>query len=150
MSLEDFNKIQQEDNIVEEEKNETFIDEIDIENIEYYLSHFDELIENVKESHFNYMNAKLKHEFKHNSFQVSINWNEENALRESNGLPKVTNQNQRDSVIKLKLKHLYDEMKSYEHQYKMYDRIFNFISNNFELLCELYGVDKNAVKNVKK
>lgn len=138
MGLDDFKKIQEENNVEKDKNDKNLIEDINVEDIEYYLSHLDELLKLVKESHLKYVNAKLRYDFKKDDYQISINWNEENALRESNGLAKVTNQTQRDSVINLKLKPLQVTLKSCELEYKFYSKIFTFISNNFDLLCAMY------------
>ena len=135
MSLKDFDKI---DNSVK--KNSSKRDVVEIENnidmksIFYFLFNIDELLELVNGSYCDYINAKLTYDFKKDKLQTTTNWNEENALRESNNLPKVTNQDQRDAVIDLKLKDMYVDVKSLEMRYKWYNKIFNFIDKNFDLL----------------
>ena len=140
MGLDDFKKIQEKEN-VEDERDE-MIENIDIEDIEYYLSHLDELLKIVKDNHFKYVNAKLKYELKKDDLQVNTNWNDENTLRVANGLPKITNQDQRNAIINMKLKPLHKKMKSCEVEYKIYSKLFSFISNNFDLLCIMYGDDE--------
>lgn len=133
MGLDDFDKIKIGDN-VEKEKGNEFVDDFSVENVEYYLSHIDELITCVKDSYVRYINAKMKHDFKKSFYQTNINWTDENALRVSNDLPKVTTQDQRNSVIALKIKPLKIDKESCELEYKLYSKIFDFISKNFELL----------------
>lgn len=87
-------------------------------------------------SYVNYINAKMRYDFKKDDFQTSINWTDENALRVNNGLPKVTTQDQRNSVIRLKVKSLKIDKESCEMEYKMYNKIFDFINRNFELLSK--------------
>lgn len=144
MSLNDFDKISEED-IVDEKVDEKskdvkfVVDEAQmLEDIEYWLYNLDDLISSVKDSHYDYVNAKMRYEFKKNNLQINTNWTEENALRENNGLPKITAQGQRDAVIELKVKSLYVKMKDCEMKYKFYSKLFTFIGNNFELLCKLY------------
>lgn len=147
MSLKDFENIQ---NGKENEKKETkkiFIEQdISIETIKYYLTNIDELITLVEKYNREYANAKLDYELKKDEYQISINWNEENALRTTNDLPKITNQNQRDSVINLKLKNKHIKMKDLELKSKFYSKIFSFINNNYETLFNLYGIGKKSKK----
>lgn len=149
MGLNDFNKIS-ENNIEEQNsKMKIFVkDEAQmLEDFEYWVHNLDDLISYVKDSHYDYVNAKMKYEFKKNDLQINTNWTEENALRENNGLPKITAQGQRDAVIELKVKSLYVKMKDCEMKYKFYNRIFNFISNNFELLLNSYDGKENVEKD---
>lgn len=143
MSLEDFEKISNNEFVEKDNKSvKNMFSDFDFEKIEYYLSNMDELLNCLKQSYSDYVNAKAKLEFKKDKLQTSINWSKENALRESNGLPKVTTQTQRDSVINLKLKILNINKESYELKYKFYNKLFNFISNNFELLLKMYDLEE--------
>lgn len=136
MGLDDFDKIKIESDTDKKNSKKFVDDDLSLESIEYYLSHIDELIDCVMKSYVNYINAKMRYDFKKNNFQTSINWTDENALRVNNGLPKVTTQDQRNSVIELKVKSLKIDKESCEMEYKMYNKIFDFISKNFELLSK--------------
>ena len=145
MGLEDFDKIKKNENVENEKKvYENLIIPIDWNNINYYLHHMDELISIVEESYREYIDSKLKYEFKKSELQLSIRWDEENALRKANDLPKISNQTQKDALIELKIKNLKIHSKSYEHRYKFYKKIFDFISNNFELLLNFSKFDCNV------
>ena len=145
MGLKDFDKLEKVENETVEKKSKSKIlieDEIDLKEIEYYLTHIDELLGLVKSSHYEYVNTKLRYDFKKHNYQININWNEENALRKTNDLPKITNQDQRNAVIELKLKPLYIEMKELEMKYKYYEKIFKFVSKNYDLLYKSYENSK--------
>ena len=151
MGLEDFNKIQNSVKVENEIKdNKDIIKSIALEDIKYYLTHLDELVGKLNESYIAYVNSKYKYDFKKNDFQVNINWNEENNLRVANGLPKVTNQDQRNAIISLKLTPTYKKMKSCEVEYKLYKIIFDFISNNFTLLSENFKVMEINMEKVPR
>lgn len=146
MGLKDFDKLEnvENENVEKKDKSKILIkDEIKLEEIEYYLTHIDELIGLVKSSHYDYVNAKLKYDFRKHDYQTNINWNEENALRKTNDLPKISNQDQRNAVIELKLKPLHIKMKELEMKYKFYKKIFDFINHNYDLLCKSYEKSKN-------
>lgn len=148
MGLEDFKKIENVEGIENVNVEDLIgavdnIDCIDYKSIEYYLSHLDELLECLAKNYNNYISFKLRYEIKKDQYQVTTNWNEENALRESNGLPKITAQNQRDSVINLKLKNHHEKMKYFEMKYRFYSKLFDFISKNYEMLCDFYKNDEN-------
>lgn len=147
MGLDDFNKVSENLNKNGNKKSEEFFVEDSIrmlEDVEYWLYHLDELISYVKDCHYDYVNAKLRYEFKKNEYQMTIKWDEENALRKNNNLPKISNKEQREAFIELKSKPLQIDMKNCELKYKFYKKIFDFISNNFELLCELYPKSENV------
>jgi len=148
MGLNDFDKINVDNNIDEKSKSKIFVeDDVEmLEDVDYWLKHLDELLAHVKEEHYNYVNAKIKYDFKKNDLQVNTKWDEENALRKTNGLPKITAQDQRNAVIDLKLKNLYIKVKDCELKYKFYKNIFAFINNNFELLNEMYVNVENSDK----
>lgn len=135
MSLNDFGKL---NNKVVEEDKDKFVDDIEFEDFVYYIYHVDKLIDLVKESYIEYVEAKLRFEFKKSKLQTTINWSDENNLRVANGLPKCTNQDQKNASIDMKLKSMKNEMNNCEMKYKFYNKIFTFISNNFELLCDMY------------
>ena len=143
MSLKDFEKIDKGVEKVDDEslsKSDVLIKDIEFKDIEYYLSHLDELIKCVEESYNVYDNAKLVHDFKKDKLQLTVNWNEENALRVGNNLPKITNQDQRNSAINLKVKSLSVNMETCKIKYNFYKKLFEFISNNYGLLCKSYNV----------
>lgn len=138
MSLNDFNKLSEnfeKDN--SKEKKDKIVGDIEFDNFEYYVDHIDELIDLVKDSYNNYINSKLKYEFKKSYYQTTINWTDENNLRIANGFPKLTNQEQKNAAIDIKLKHLKNKMIDYEMKYKFFNKILTFIANNFELLYKL-------------
>ena len=147
MSIDDFNKI--DVNLSNREKDskksvDKFIkdtDDLNLQTIQYYMLNMDELIDCLNESYFDMVNSKLEHDFKMDKLQTTIDWGEENNLREVNNLPKVTTQKQRDSVINLKVKNMKIHMEACELKYKIYNKIFNFINNNFELLENYYLVN---------
>lgn len=136
MGLDDFDKIKVENDDGKKNSKNFIDDDLSLESIEYYLSHIDELINCVMESYVKYINAKMRYDFKKDYFQTNIHWSDENALRVNNGLPKVTTQDQRNSVIRLKVKSLKIDKESCEIEYKMYNKIFDFISRNFELISK--------------
>lgn len=146
MSLEDFEKIQNNVEVENIKDNKNLIESITLEDIEYYLIRLDKLVEKLNKSYVAYVNSKFNYDFKKDAYQVNINWNEENNLRVANGLPKVTNQDQRNAIINMKLKPLRKKMKSCEVEYKMYNKIFTFISENFTLLCELFHIKEEELK----
>ena len=142
MGLNDFDKLGV--NNSEEVDDDKLIEDIDFEDFAYYIQNIDELIDLVRKSYVEYINIKLKYEFKKSKLQTTINWNEENALRVNNGLPKCTNQDQKNASIDLKLKSLSVEKHNLEVKYKFYKQVFTFISNNYDLLQERYNVLKNS------
>lgn len=140
MGLDDFEKLGNVDENIEKgnsKKNKDFINNVvELQDIKYYLSNMDELIDNLKKSYYAYVNAKVMYEFKKNYYQTTINWNDENNLREIDGLPKLTNQTQKDAAVEVKLKNKYVSMKTFELEYKMYSKIFDFISKNYGFLVD--------------
>lgn len=140
MSIEDFDKINTNlDNDKKSKKVDDYIkNNMDLKSIQYYMNNMDELVSCLNKSYCDMINSKLKHDFKMDTLQTSIDWGEENILREANHLPKVTTQKQRDSVINLKVKDMKIHMEACEFKYKFYSKLFNFISKNFELLDEYY------------
>lgn len=137
MSIKDFEKLDKPvDNESSKKLKKELIENIEFEDINYYLAHMDELVNLYEQSYFEYTNAKLKYDLRKSDYQVSINWTKENDHRIANGLPKVTNQDQRNAVIDLKLKPLQVKLKFYEFKYNFFKKLFNFISDNFELLHE--------------
>ena len=148
MGLEDFDKIDMDEKISEtkDDTGKIIHLNVDIPTVEYYIHNFDELFNCLKESYEEYINAKIEHDLKKSKLQTNINWNEENALRESNNLPKVTNQDQRNAVIDLKMKNSRIKMENCKMKYKFYDELFNFTDKNYELLCEQYGSKENSEK----
>ena len=148
MSLKDFDKIEnvEEEKKDNDKKEKIFIEDVDLKTINHYLENLDELFEIVEKTYVEYVNAKLRYEFKKDKLQTTTNWNEENTLRQANNLPKITTQAQRDSVINLKVGTLQTKMKNCEVKYKFYNKIFGFINNNFELLSKLPKKDENSEK----
>ena len=142
MGLEDFNKIENVENDNDVKETDEFDITLNCKNVEYYVNNIDELIALVREYYNKYIEQKLKYEIKKDKYQVTINWTEENVLRESNGLSKVTNKEQREAVINLKVRKNYEKMKLYEMKYKFYNKLFDFISKNYTLLCEYFSDDE--------
>lgn len=142
MGLDDFNKLGV--NGSEKVDDSKLIEDISFEDFAFYIQNIDKLVDLVKESYVEYINSKLKYEFKKSKLQTTINWNEENTLRVNNGLPKCTNQTQKDASIDLKLKSLNVEKHNLEVKYKFYKQVFTFISSNYDLLQERYNVLKNG------
>lgn len=142
MGLEDFDKVSNNiENVKNEEDTSKFVCDFDVNTISYFVFHMDELIVLLKDSYIDYVNANLKYDLKKSDLQVNTNWNEENALREMNGLPKVTAQGQRDSIINLKVKPLKINLENCQLKYKFYDKLFKFISKNYELILAYVEFD---------
>ena len=134
MGLEDFDMVDNSaSNVEKKDSDEKFVDKFDFDTLLFYYDNLDKLIQLLEESHCDYLNSKIKYEYKKHEHQTTINWSEENALREINNLPKVTNKEQRESVIELKVKSLYIDMVELKKKYDMYKKIFNFIDKNYEL-----------------